>query len=292
MLRGAWARMVQFAQLDGAVPALDGELSPSRRRVGWMVENVLPPLSLVLFGSGLGAGVIMLVEAGRAAEAPAYSQAQAVQALQESSVSKGPLTLADRARTGDGDALYKITSLPQAERTSSLTLALEAGYQAQKLREFREFAKSLSGASASLPAASMSRMVDYATSPETMLAAFQELTQWAGPMGPDVLYAVWEKAAGGSRAASLAQQLLYSADQRAKATPALIVALDLRSAANCDDYLRLLPAVLRDGDQRSSGTLRALRHNDGCGADGQQDCYACLRENSALEDALKTIEAR
>ncbi|MEO8179388.1 MAG: hypothetical protein ABI895_11205 [Deltaproteobacteria bacterium] len=287
LARGAWARVVSFTQSGSAEVTPDAELSPARRRFSWLKENVLPPLSLVLFGSGLGASGILLIEPDRGSDA---SATQTVQALQEATP-RGPLTLADRARAGDGEALYKITNLQQAERTSALTLALEAGYQAQKLREFREFAKSLTG-SGPVPAASVSRMVDYATSPETMLLAFQELTQWAGAAGPDVLYAVWEKAAGGSRAASLAQQLLYSADQRAKASAALVVALDLRSAANCDDYSRVLPAVVRNGDQRSSATLRALRHNDGCGADGQQDCYACLRDNSLLEDALKAIDAR
>jgi hypothetical protein len=291
MVRSARERMLQLLKPEAAEPLLDSELSPGRRRLNWMVENVLPPLSLVLFGSGIGAAVILLVEPDRPAEAS--SQTQTIQALQEAgSAARAPLTLADRARAGDGEALYKITNMQQSERTSTLTLALEAGYQAQKLREFKEFVRSTAAASKALPATSVSRMVDYATSPETMLPAFQELTQWTGPVGPDVLYAVWEKAAGGSRAASLAQQLLYSADQRAKATPALLAALDLRSAANCDDYLRVLPAVARNGDQRSSATLRALRHNDGCGADGQQDCYACLRDNSLLEDALKAVEAR
>ena len=298
--RDAWALALRYvrpaepsagAPRDPSEPGFGGEGSEGgavRPRLNWMLENVLPPLSLVLFGSGLGAGVIMLVEKDRPEET---AQSQAVQALHDSAAAHVPTTLADRARAGDGEALYKITKMPQGERTSALTLSLEAGYQAQKLREFHEFAKTLAPSRA-LPAASVSRMVDYATSPETMLPAFEALTQWAGPAGPDVLYAVWEKAGGGTRAASLAQQLLYSADQRAKATPALQVALDLRSAASCDDYAKLLPAVLKNGDQRSSATLRAVRHNDGCGADGKQDCYACLRDSSLLEDALKAVEKR
>jgi hypothetical protein len=288
--RDAWALAQRYLRPDGADGAFGGAAGTVRPRLNWMLENVLPPLSLVLFGSGLGAGVIMLVEKDRPEE-PA--QSQSVQALHDAaSAARVPTTLTDRARAGDGEALYKITKMSQSERSSALTLALEAGYQSQKLREFHEFAKTLTPASRPLPAASVSRMVDYATSPETMLPAFEELTQWAGPAGPDVLYAVWEKAGGGSRAASLAQQLLYSADQRAKATPALQVALDLRSAASCDDYAKLLPAVLKSGDQRSSATLRALRHNDGCGADGKQDCYACLRDSSLLEDTLRAVEKR
>jgi hypothetical protein len=288
--RDAWALASRYLRPDGAEAAHGGEGSGVRPRLNWMLENVLPPLSLVLFGSGLGAGVIMLVEKDRPEEA---AQTQSVQALHDAAAApRAPTTLAERARAGDGEALYKITKMPQGERTSALTLALETGYQAQKLREFHEFAKTLAPASKPLPAASLSRMVDYTISPETMLPAFEELTQWAGPAGPDVLYAVWEKAGGGSRAASLAQQLLYSADQRAKATPALQVALDLRSAASCDDYAKVLPSVLKSGDQRSTATLRALRHNDGCGADGKQDCYACLRGSTLLEDALRAVEQR
>jgi hypothetical protein len=289
-LHGAWEQVSRVAQSAAANVLRDGEKSP-RRRLSWMLENVLPPLSLVLFGSGLGAG-IMLLQTDHS-PARAAQPVQTVQALQDGAVAKAPTTLAERARAGEGEALYKITNMPHAERTSALTLALEAGYQAQKLKEFNGFSKSLpTPGTAPLPAASVTRFVDFATSPETMLAAFQELSSWSGSTGTDVLYAVWERAGGGSRAASLAQQLLYSADQRAKASPALLTALDLRSAATCDDYLRVLPAVLRDGDQRSSATLRALRHSDGCGADGKQDCYACLRGNNLLEDALHAIDRR
>lgn len=283
--RDAWERVSSLVPSVPADPTWGGEVSPGRRRLSWLAENVLPPLSLVLFGSGLGAGVIMLVDNDE--------PAQAVQSLQDSSsAARLPQTLADRARAGDGDALYKITNLPQDERTSTLTLALEAGHQAQKEKELREFVKATSGISAPLPASAVARVVEYATSPETMLAAFQEVTQWPGSTGPDLLYAVWEKAAGGSRAASLAQQLLYSADQRAKASPALQVALDLRAATSCDDYLRVLPAVVRDGDQRSSATLRYLGHSDGCGTDGKQDCYPCLREGQLLDNALEAVERR
>src|SRR5690606_16359661 len=132
----------------------------------------------------------------------------------------------------------------------------------------------------------------FETNPVTMMPSYAHLLEWPGATSPEVLYAVWEKAPGGNRAASLAQQLLHSPDQRAKATPALITALDLRSATSCDDYLNVLPAVQRHGDQRCSATLRALKHRDGCGDDGRQDCFACLRESTLLDDALKAIESR
>jgi hypothetical protein len=249
----------------------------------------LPSLSLVLFGSGIGAG-IMLLQSDRGARAA--QQVQTVQALERAPSAKVPTTLAERAEAGDGDALFKITNMSASERSSALTLSLERGYQAQKLNEFNDFARQLEAPSGlSMPNLS-GRFLNFATSPETMLPAFAHLIGWPGSIGPDVLYSVWEKAPGGNRAASLAQQLLHSADQRAKATPALVTAIDLRTATSCEDYLRLLPAVKRDGDQRCSATLRALKHTDGCGDDGKKDCFACLREGTALDDALKAIEGR
>jgi chemotaxis protein histidine kinase CheA len=257
----------------------------------WVRDTVLPPVSLVLFGSGLGAG-IMLLQTDRSAAAP---QSQRVQSLQEApgkQVAKRPQTLSERAEAGDGDALFKITNMNANERTSVLTLALETGYQAQKLNELNEFAASLRAPGAAAAPNAMVRFMGYAISPETMLPAFRQLSEWPGSRGPDVLFAVWEKAPGGSRSAALAHQLLHSTDQRSKATPSLLTALDLRAATSCEDYLRLLPAVLRDGDQRCSATLRALKHTDGCGDDGKQDCYPCLREGRQLEQALEAIEKR
>jgi hypothetical protein len=282
---GAW--LAGFFKRSAPEPSQPELLQQPRRRAGWLLDTVLPPLSLVLFGSGIGAG-IMLLQPDRGAKAA--QQAQTIQAL--APAAKRPTTLAERAEAGDGDALFKITNMSPNDRSSALTLALERGYQAQKQNEFKEFAKLLE-APGGLDTPNLStRFLNYATSPETMLLAFSHLLGWPGSTGPDVLYAVWEKAPGGNRAASLAQQLLHSADQRSKATPALITALDLRSATTCDDYLRVLPAVQRDGDQRCSATLRALKHTDGCGDDGQQDCFACLRDGKLLDDALSAIEGR
>jgi hypothetical protein len=284
---GAWLSGV-FQRYRPEPPAADLS-APPRRRTAWLLDAVLPPLSLVLFGSGIGAGIMLLLQPDRGTRVAA---AQSVQALREVPAAKRPVTLQERAEAGEGDALFKITSMPPDERNSALTLALERGHQAQKQSEFQEFQKSLQ-APAGLSQPNLSnRFLGYVTSPETMLVAFGDLLAWPGSTGPEVLYAVWEKAPGGSRAASLAQQLLHSEDQRGKATPALRTALDLRSATSCEDYLSVLPAVQRDGDQRCSATLRALKHRDGCGDDGQKDCFACLRDGTLLDDALTAIEKR
>ncbi len=284
---GAWLSGL-LQRVRSTSPRAD-VLPRAGRRSGWLLDTVLPPLSLVLFGSGIGAG-IMLLQPDRGAKAA--QQAQSIHALREAPMGKRPTTLTERAEAGDGEALFKITNMSPSDRTSALTLALERGQQAQKQNEFKEFARQLDAPGGLQTPNITTRFLAYATAPETMLPAFAHLLAWPGTVGPDVLYAVWEKAPGGNRAASLAQQLLHSADQRAKATPALITALDLRSATSCEDYLRVLPAVKRDGDQRCSATLRALKHTDGCGDDGQRDCFACLRDGRLLDDALVAIEGR
>lgn len=294
LARGVWERATSLVRPRMLAPMPAFPFPGAERRWGRWTEDVVPRLSMVLFGSGVGALIVLLMVQPYRANRAGH-EAQAVQALQDAPKHPGAApsaTLAERARAGDADALYKITSIPANERSSGLMIALEGGYQAQKLREFQDFAHSLHESPAAPSAAALGRFVDFASSPETMLPAFQELTEWSSPNGPDVLYAVWERAGGGSRAASLAQQLLYATDQRAKATPALSTALDLRSAVTCDQYLRLLPAVARSGDQRCSATLRAIKHTDGCGSDGQQDCYACLRGTSLLDDALRSAESR
>jgi hypothetical protein len=262
-----------------------------RRKVAWVLDNVLPPLSLVLFGSGIGAG-IMLLQPDRSA-APESEVQQQAQALKEApGAPKRGSTWLDSAEAGDADALAKIEKLPPRERTAEMTLAFETGQRARRLAEFKSLVGTLEDPAAAPPAGLASRVIDYATTPETLVPAFQTLARWEGSQGPDLLYAVWERAPGGSRAASLAQQLLQGADQRSKASAALLVALDLRNSASCEDYAKLLPSVQRDGDQRSSATLRALEHKDGCGDDGRADCFRCLRKGTALASALRATESR
>jgi hypothetical protein len=271
----------------GSASLAGGMLVPSDRRLAWLTENVLPPLSMLLLGSAIGAGIMLLLD-----DDSQSGQTQTVQALKEAgNEAKRPTTLLERAQVGDGDALFKITNMAPNERTSALTLALEAGSRAQKLNEFDEFSKGLQTPPKELGPALLGRIIAYATSTETMLPTFELLSEWSGTRGPDVMYAIWEKA-GSSRAASLAHELLHSADQRAKATPALSAAVDLRAATTCDDYLSVLPAVLRSGDQRCVAALRTLKHTDGCGDDGKQDCYACLRDGSQLDEALAAVEQR
>ena len=86
---GAWLSGV-FQRYRPEPPRTDVS-SPTQqhqqRRPAWLLDTVLPPLSLVLFGSGIGAGIMLLLQPDRGAESV---QAQTVQALRRCPPSKTP----------------------------------------------------------------------------------------------------------------------------------------------------------------------------------------------------------
>jgi hypothetical protein len=258
----------------------------SLRRAGRFLDSILPELSLVLFGSGLGAGSVLLVMR-HSDEASEQVQAQALQPLRAE-----PESLGDRLRAGDREALASVAHLPASERSSALLLAKEEGEGVQSRQDFRAFVTAFKAPGADPSGKQLGRFVEFATNSSTMVDALTELTELPGPEGPDLIYSVWENAPGGNRAASLARSLLHTPDQRSKASPALRAALDLSDGKSCEDYARALPEVLAQGDERSLALMVALTHTDGCGDDREQDCYPCLRTTSTLNDAIEAVRQR
>lgn len=263
------------------------------RRAVRFVDSILPELSLVLFGTGLGAGIgagatLLALDSG--AE---VAQAQAIAPLRSSErpAREGEDPLLESARRGDAEALARIDELPREQRTAALTLALEEGEGVQSRQRFRELVASLA-TNASASDQELAQLVEFTGHPATMIDALEELARLPGPKGPDLLYTVWERAPGGSRAASLARSLLQGEDQRGKASAALKAVLELKDGKRCEDYASALPAVLANGDERSLDTLESLRHTEDCGADQRQDCFPCLRKDSLLTDAIEAVKAR
>ncbi len=279
---GEWFARRRLPRFDGAVSAL-----PWRRALRF-VDSILPELSLVLFGSGLGAGVVLLVMKPQDV-ASEQVQAQALQPLRGDGAAE-PLT--ERVRRGDREALASVAALPPNQRSSALVLAKEEGEGVQSRQEFRAFLTALELPDGEPSTKQLSRFVQFATNTATMVDAFAELSELPGPQGPDLVYSVWENAPGGNRAALLARNLLHTLDQRSKASPALLAALALSDGKSCEDYAKALPAVLEHGDERSLALMVALTHTDGCGDDRAQDCYPCLREANTLTQAIEAVKQR
>jgi hypothetical protein len=92
-----------------------------------------------------------------------------------------------------------------------------------------------------------------------------------------------------------ADQLLATEAVRAKATPALLIANDLRKAASCSAKVPLLERVIEVGDERSATILAPLGASakNGCGKKKKLPCPAlCPAEAERFLDAVAKVRAR
>jgi serine/threonine-protein kinase len=89
-----------------------------------------------------------------------------------------------------------------------------------------------------------------------------------------------------------AARSLAKPEVRAHASPPALVLLDLRAATTCPAKRDLLPRVKEQGDARLGPPLKSLKIGRGCGFLGRADCWACLRKDTTLDDALTAVEAR
>jgi hypothetical protein len=134
-----------------------------------------------------------------------------------------------------------------------------------------------------------SELLRLAKDDRTARDALAAMAALGPPMGPDLLYETWTRTPERSDATELARALVYSADVRPKASPALAVALELRTAETCEQYKAILPNALKDGDRRSFQLLSKLGAKRGCGPKKTLDCFACLRE--PRDDLAATMNA-
>lgn len=137
--------------------------------------------------------------------------------------------------------------------------------------------------------AEMRRLLD---NPETSRHMLAVLAALPGPVSADLLYEVWTGTVLRNEATDLARALLLSEDVRPKASPALSVSLDLRQAETCAENAKLLPRAIEHGDRRALHLLIKLTRRYGCGPNKREDCYPCLRDSDAVDQAVKAVKNR
>jgi hypothetical protein len=131
-----------------------------------------------------------------------------------------------------------------------------------------------------------------ATPGQASAIAFPLLSESMGSAGPDLLY---ELTLTDARASVKADELLASEPVRAKSTPALLIANDLRKAASCSARVPLLERAIAVGDERSAAVLAPLgaTTKKGCGKKKKLPCPAvCPAESERYLDAVAKIRAR
>jgi hypothetical protein len=116
-----------------------------------------------------------------------------------------------------------------------------------------------------------------------------------GPMGthgPDVAYDLAATEVVKLWVRTRADQGLRSPDFNRLTTPELSIAVALRFATTCPQRYALLPRAKEIGDERALGYLNLYRATTGCGRRQRDDCNACLRSDSRLNDAIDAIKQR
>jgi len=133
------------------------------------------------------------------------------------------------------------------------------------------------------------QLLRFAADPDTAADALSAMAHARSPIGTDLLYEVWTTRSLPSTTTELARALLLSRDVRPSASPALAVAIALRSAETCEAVQSALPHARSDGDRRSLYLLTKLNSRRGCGDDKADDCYACLRART--KEVIASINA-
>jgi serine/threonine-protein kinase len=128
----------------------------------------------------------------------------------------------------------------------------------------------------------------------TAATAFELMSQNMGSDGADLLFDLMV-ASEVSDVRSRAKDILADEALRARGTPALRVAYDLRMAKSCEGQAALLERAAADGDGRSILALSssAVGTPKGCGPRGRQACKPkCAAESAKMRATMRTIEQR
>jgi len=110
--------------------------------------------------------------------------------------------------------------------------------------------------------------------------------------GAEIVYQIAADKSLPSYVRTRAEKWLHTPQFERAASDALRIASNLRFASTCDAKRALLGAASKAGGTAALAYLHELQGETGCGLSGKDDCYACLRGDSALSDAIKAIETR
>lgn len=206
--------------------------------------------------------------------------------------------LIQRASAGDREAITKLQERPESGRSVAEWKALARGHSVvgnvkPSLGAYKK-ALALDPALAKDPALLRDvrrAALGSATTAEALELALAHL----GSLGADLAYDVWSSTRSNKDQAEvtrIAKGVLEGQAIRAKASPALLIALDLSKAKTCPNLKELLPRAKQFADARSLGKLKSLTARSGCGFLGLGDCFGCLRTGTALAEATKAAESR
>ncbi len=275
-------------------PDPEGELGRRSSGAGRliMVLGITLPIAL-----GLGV-VIGMYAFGSARAAPAPAASVAKPKPDPAPSAALPVTLVDRAASGDYKALDELKARAPDARSTEETLALSRGRSHNKSAALDGFAKEIKKNPDLLKTKDqLQRLRDFLGDRETTNQAAGVIVELPGALGPDLLYEA-ASAKGHGETSQLTEELLATKEVREKASPALGVTLDLLKAKECEAFKGLLPRVAELGDRRALPSLIKLASKRGCGSAKADDCFECIRDLDKdkkaidLGDAITAVKRR
>lgn len=204
-----------------------------------------------------------------------------------------PKDAVERAARGDEKALGELEGRPQGSLSVTEALAVASGKAAIKRRTVQELGARAKKEPAFASSDEIARELKRAASdPGTMPDALRVLAELPDPQGADMLFDIYTSKKKGDPTGDLARMLLFNDGVRKRASPALKVALDLRTLEKCDQVLAAVKEAEQKGDKRSTSALFRFNAKKGCGDDKKADCWPCLRDGDELKDAIKAVAKR
>jgi hypothetical protein len=110
--------------------------------------------------------------------------------------------------------------------------------------------------------------------------------------GAEVIYQLAIDRSVPSHVRARAEKWLHTVQFDRAASDALRVATRLRLASSCETRHAMLPIAAKAGGAAALTYLRELQVETGCGLTGTSDCFACMRKDTQLKDAIAQIEER
>lgn len=128
--------------------------------------------------------------------------------------------------------------------------------------------------------------------PDVMELAFDLMEDGMGQAGSELIYTIAITDKMGKLPKERAEKALLAEKARKNATPALLIAVDLRATKSPCERKKLFARARDEGDGRSLPFLTPLLSSDGCGFLGTGDCYKCLGGRGDLREAVTAIQTR
>lgn len=288
---------------EDAVITMPEPVSAAMPSTGAMAPSRVPPVMWAICGGLFVLGLILGTVGGwllggseePTTPAPTASPSELAPTASATAEAPPPLepTLLEKVASGDEAAMKQLEDKPPAERTATEALALGRGRAAQKRDEIAKLGQSLEADPALAEDAKILKQLrahakDRALG-EQVLTIVSNLP---GTKGPDLLYDVWFRTRRNSPVAKLAEELLYSKDVRAKASPALAVVLDLKLEKDCTKVQQTVANAEEHGDPRCLIPLGKLVPKVGCGEKKGEDCFPCLGNRAQILDAIAAARKR